>query len=101
MDTLSPAETQQHSTVLLPSYFPLKLKKCAVPAEAFFACFETEATPNGDPDIARKAIGKCSEQLIAYTACMSNFVGPKAAARPGTTSTWSSWLSWSAWTGRT
>ena len=31
----------------LPSYFPLKLKKCTIPADAFFACFDHESLPNG------------------------------------------------------
>ena len=107
----------------LPQYFPLKLKKCAAPAEAFFACFETEAAPNGvscypycsypyciclcfidynwqDRDVARKAIAKCGEQLNAYKACMDNFVGPKAASRSVPVTGWSRWVSWSAWTGQ-
>eukprot|EP00842_Homolaphlyctis_polyrhiza_P002627 jgi/Hompol1/3365/HPOL_003224-RA len=68
-------------TLLLPSYFPLKLRKCAAPADSFFTCFETESIPNGEADVARNAVSKCREQLIAYKECMDNFVGPKAAAR--------------------
>ncbi|KAL2919552.1 hypothetical protein HK105_201199 [Polyrhizophydium stewartii] len=88
----APARVFTPEELELPQYFPLKLKKCAAPAEAFFACFETEAAPNGDKDVARKAVAKCGELLLAYKSCMDNFVGPKAAGRGKPASSWWSWL---------
>ncbi|KAI8920647.1 hypothetical protein BC831DRAFT_478013 [Entophlyctis helioformis] len=89
-------QQQQHEAVdqVLPPYFPLKLKKCTVPAETFFACFETESVHNGNPDAARDSLAKCSEHLKAYKECMDKFVGPKAASTkaPASAATWASWL---------
>jgi hypothetical protein len=62
----------------LPSYFPLKLKKCEQSAQAFFSCFESESTPNGDKDVGRKALTTCAQSLEEYKKCMDSFVGPKA-----------------------
>ncbi|RKP03174.1 hypothetical protein CXG81DRAFT_9871 [Caulochytrium protostelioides] len=62
----------------MPSYFPLKLRKCADPADDFFACFEGKAMPNGDPEVARRALAQCQETLRAYKDCMQSFVGPSA-----------------------
>ncbi|KAI8899884.1 hypothetical protein BC833DRAFT_583960, partial [Globomyces pollinis-pini] len=62
----------------LPPYFPLKLRKCAIPADTFFACFEVESAPNGDVLAGRKALATCSKQLELYKQCMDKFVGPKA-----------------------
>ncbi|TPX55956.1 hypothetical protein PhCBS80983_g04904 [Powellomyces hirtus] len=66
---------------VLPPYFPLKLRKCAEVADTFFACFEKESFPNGDPAVARKAVGRCTESLTAYKNCMEKFVGPRAERR--------------------
>jgi hypothetical protein len=53
----------------LPSYFPLKLKKCAIPADDFFSCFE-ENTTNVSPNVGNEALLKCSKQLDLYKECM-------------------------------
>jgi hypothetical protein len=53
----------------LPDYFPLKLKKCAIPADDFFACFETSAD-NGD----KNALLQCSAQLKLYKDCMDSLM---------------------------
>ncbi|TPX64373.1 hypothetical protein SpCBS45565_g05923 [Spizellomyces sp. 'palustris'] len=66
---------------LLPPYFPLKLRKCADVADTFFSCYERASLPNGDKDVARKAVTECSEQLAAYKRCMEKFVGPRAERR--------------------
>ncbi|KAJ3159273.1 hypothetical protein HDU86_001876 [Geranomyces michiganensis] len=73
------AASSEEST--LPPYFPLKLRKCAKVADTFFACFEKESFPNGDPAVGRKAVSTCSEPLAAYKACMEKFVGPRAERR--------------------
>ncbi|KAI9104715.1 hypothetical protein DFS34DRAFT_563134, partial [Phlyctochytrium arcticum] len=65
----------------LPDYFPLKLRKCTDVADPFFSCFERESLPNGDPDVARKALVTCRPQLEAYKKCMDKFVGPRAEKR--------------------
>ncbi|KAJ3391893.1 hypothetical protein HDU92_008739 [Lobulomyces angularis] len=58
----------------LPSYFPLKLKKCVDPADSFFSCFDTNSIPNGDKEVARKAVNICSKELQAYKKCMEKYL---------------------------
>ncbi|KAJ1558567.1 hypothetical protein HK096_010050 [Nowakowskiella sp. JEL0078] len=64
---------------ILPPYFPLKLKKCIVPADNFFACLEKNSIPNGEKDVARNAVVTCAEGLEEYKKCMERFVGPRAS----------------------
>ncbi|KAJ3135107.1 hypothetical protein HDU89_007528 [Geranomyces variabilis] len=77
----APAVAASSEDTTLPPYFPLKLRKCAQVADTFFACFEKESFPNGDPAVGRKAVATCAEPLAAYKACMEKFVGPRAERR--------------------
>ena len=63
----------------LPPYFPLKLSKCAIPADAFFGCYEQASVPvPGQPNPGLQALQSCAESLQAYKSCMEAFVGPRA-----------------------
>lgn len=64
--------------VRLPGYFPLKKRACIEPSDEFFHCFSKNSIPNGDQDVARKAVIACKEQLELYKQCMDKFVGPRA-----------------------
>ncbi|KAI8816771.1 uncharacterized protein EV422DRAFT_571524 [Fimicolochytrium jonesii] len=79
--TTAPSSPSAAADDLLPPYFPLKLRKCIDVADTFFACFEKESFPNGDPNVAREAVRKCAVPLDAYKACMEKFVGPRAERR--------------------
>lgn len=68
------------SIPLLPSYFPLKLKKCSIPADDFFSCFEentVEISTNSGPE----ALIKCSTQLQLYKECMDQALKEKNPAK--------------------
>ena len=62
---------------MLPSYFPLKTKKCNDVAQVFFSCLDKESIPNGDPQVGKKAVLTCNQQLEAYKSCMNKFKTPK------------------------
>ncbi|KAJ3070413.1 hypothetical protein HDU98_006577 [Podochytrium sp. JEL0797] len=70
-----PASSATTETLALPPYFPLKLKKCADVTDSFFDCFDYNTVPNGDKDLGRKALLKCSTQLNLYKECMDRFTG--------------------------
>ena len=53
----------------LPPYFPLKVKKCAIVADAFFTCFDSNFTGES-PNSGFDALETCSAQLKAYKDCM-------------------------------
>ena len=59
---------------VLPSYFPLKSKSCAIPADSFFACFDTESQYRHP----KEALLSCQEQLGLYKTCMEKYFKNKA-----------------------
>jgi hypothetical protein len=61
----------------LPSYFPLKIRRCAIVADTFFTCFEANATPVGHNSIisGRKYGSRGSQDLCATNEVISRVYG--------------------------
>ncbi|KAI8909764.1 hypothetical protein EDD86DRAFT_190793 [Gorgonomyces haynaldii] len=53
----------------LPDFFPLKLKKCALQADSFFACFEAESQVDQS-----KSLKACASYLEEYKKCMNTYL---------------------------
>lgn len=60
---------EEEKKLKLPAFFPLKLSKCRIDADEFFACFESNATP-GTLDGGQIALHRCSTQMLKYSECM-------------------------------
>lgn len=55
----------------LPPYFPRVPKECKDVAKVFFDCFTDASTfgPDKAPDVGRKALISCKDQLEPYKSC--------------------------------